>query len=284
LQSIRAEVESGWAELLLVDNASPDASVEIGMNAIPQARILRLDENRGFAGGVNVALAEAQGRHILLLNPDVAVPAHGLREMAVWMEAHPSVGAASPDIRNASDGRSECPAQPLPSIARTLWQLSRLHRLLPRRLLSPILLGPYWDGGETRRVGWIPGTAMFVRAEVVAKVGPLSDVMFMYGEDIEWCWLIRRAGYQIGVNPAIAFSHIGSASSIRSWGEAEKNRQTAAGIYRACTIMYGSWHARLLATSVAGSLAADARSPRRSRKHRAEARAASRCWLDLART
>jgi GT2 family glycosyltransferase len=282
LQSVRVDVESGWAELLLVDNASPDDSAAIGVRAIPTARLLTLPQNRGFAGGVNEALAEARGRYILLLNPDVVVPPGGLREMLAWMKRSPSVGAASPDVVTPS-GSTEGPANAFPSIGRTMLELSRLHRLLPSRSRSAIMLGAYWDRQETLRVGWVPGTAMFVRADVVRHVGHLSDSMFMYGEDIEWCWRIRNGGYQIGVNPQVAVSHAGSTSSIRSWGELEKGRKVVAGIHQASKIMYGSSHARLLATARAGSLAIDARLPHRDAAQRERAKNGSRVWLEFAR-
>jgi len=280
LDSICADVESEWAELLLVDNASPDASAAIGMETVPGARVLTISENRGFAGGVNVALAEARGRYMLLLNPDVVVPAGGLREMIDWMNRYPEVAVASPDM--VRDGTKSEPPQAFPSIWRTLFELTRLHKLLPAPLRSRMMLGAYWDGHDTRRAGWVPGTAMFVRAEVARAVGPLSEAMFMYGEDIEWCWRIRRAGHQIGVNATIQFSHAGSTSSTLSWGAEETSRRVVAGIYSACRLMYGSVHARILATVIAIAYVIEGRSPGRSAKHRAHTDAAARAWLDAA--
>jgi len=282
LQSIHAEAASGWAEVLLVDNASPDDSAAIGVDAIPSAQLLSMRRNRGFAGGVNEALTKANGRYILLLNPDVVVPPGGLREMIAWMERYPSLGAASPDVVDPSGG-TEGPANAFPSIWRTMLELSRLDKLLPRRLRSVVMLGAYWDRRETHRVGWVPGTAMFVRADVVRDVGRLSDSMFMYGEDIEWCWRIRKRGYQVGVNPRVAVSHAGSTSSVRTWGKAEKDRKVTAGIHEACKIMYGSTHARLLAVARAGSLALDARLPHRDGAQRGSATDGSRLWFELAR-
>src|SRR5689334_20528875 len=81
LRSIRDDVRTGWAEAIAVDNASPDQSVQILSRELPEARLLALGENRGFAGGVNAALPKAHGRYWLLLNPDVLVPAAGLHTL-----------------------------------------------------------------------------------------------------------------------------------------------------------------------------------------------------------
>lgn len=281
LESIRADVESGWAELILVDNASPDASREVATRLLPQAKVVALSENRGFAGGVNAALGTARGPYVMLLNPDVKVPANGLRQMVDWMIKRPAVGAASPDIVN-TDGTSGSPARALPSVGLTLLEMARLHRLLPSELRSRLLLGAYWNGAETLNVGWVPGTAMVVSANVVSEVGGLSDSMFMYGEDLEWCWRIRRAGYRIGVNPSCRFAHAGSASSDRTWGEPERVRRVMAGVYQAYVRMRGERYARTLALLSAVALALDVGGSARTPQERRARRSAARDWVRIA--
>jgi GT2 family glycosyltransferase len=282
LQSIRADVESEWAELLVVDNASPDDSVAVTRQEMPQARLFLRDENGGFAAGVNTALREVSGQYVLLLNPDVRVPEGGLHALVAWMDRHQQIAAASPELLGA-DGHSEDPGRAFPSIWRTLLEVSRLHRLLPRRTRARVLGGAYSLRGDQLSVGWVPGTAMIVRATTAAQVGPLSEALFMYGEDIEWCWRIRRTGGTIGVCGEVSFPHATSTSSVRSWGALEKDRRLAAGSYAASRLMYGDLHARLLAAVTAFAFWVEARSPGRSLDQRGASLGAARRWLELAK-
>src|SRR5437868_59908 len=81
LLSVRDEVQAGYAEAIVVDNASRDSSAEVAVRACPEAYIIRSTENRYFAGGCNLAWPHVRGRYWLLLNPDVTVPGGGLREL-----------------------------------------------------------------------------------------------------------------------------------------------------------------------------------------------------------
>ncbi|MBV9945040.1 MAG: glycosyltransferase, partial [Solirubrobacterales bacterium] len=130
LRSIRGELDSGFAELIVVNNASPDESVAVLRAEAPAAQVVEMERNRGFAAGANAALALARGRYWLLLNPDVRAPGGGLRHLVAWMDAHAALGVASPNVVDVG-GRWEEPGRALPSAGRTLVRLLRLHRLLP---------------------------------------------------------------------------------------------------------------------------------------------------------
>ena len=282
LRSIGPAIEAGWAELIAVDNASPDGSAEIVRRQVPRARLLTLDQNRGFAAGTNVALSEAIGRYWLLLNPDVVASPNGLQTLVSWMDAHPAIAAASPELCG-DDGHCESPGRATPSILRTLFELSRLHRLIPASTRARVLRGPYWLGGDQYDAGWVPGTAMIVRPEAVRQVELFCEDLFMYGEDIEWCWRLRRAGWRIGVCSAARFVHRGGSSARRSWSEHEHERRIAAGVDAACRSMYGPAHARALAALTGLALRLDACGTGREPARRVRARAAARIWAQLAR-
>ena len=145
-----------------------------------------------------------------------------------------------------------------------------------------LLRGPYWTGGDQLGTGWVPGTAMIVRPRAARQVGPLREDLFMYGEDIEWCCRMRRAGWQIGVCSATTFRHDGSSSARRSFGDEEKERRIAAGVDAACRVMYGPTHARTLAALTALALALEARAPGRDPVHRHRIRSLARTWWKLA--
>lgn len=282
LRSVRSAIEAGWAELIAVDNASPDRSAEIVRGELPKARLLSLDQNRGFAAGANAALSRAAGRYWLLLNPDTVSSPTGLETLVGWMDAHPAIAAASPELCCA-DGRCESPGRAAPSILRTSLELSRLHRLIPAATRARVLRGPYWLGGDQYDAGWVPGTAMIVRPAAASQVGLLRADLFMYGEDIEWCWRLRRAGWRIGVCSQARFVHRSGASARRTWGEPEQERRIAAGVDAACRSMYGPAHARALAALTGLALRLDSYGTDREPAQRVRARDGARVWGQLAR-
>jgi len=281
LHSVREEISSGLAELIAIDNASPDDSAAVVRTEVPSAQIVAMDRNRGFAAGVNAALARARGRYWLLLNPDVRVPAGGLQHLVVWMDAHPILGVASPNIVDV-DGTWEEPGRSTPSVGRTLLRLTRLHRLLPADVRRRIFRAGYWTSGDQLDAGWVPGTAIIVRPAAASAVGPMREELFMYGEDVEWCWRMRRAGWRIGVCSSTTFIHETSSSALRTFGDEDVKRRIAEGMDAACRLMYGPRYARLLAGLTALSFAVDARVPGKSSTERKRARAAARRWRRLA--
>jgi GT2 family glycosyltransferase len=105
----------------------------------------------------------------------------------------------------------------------------------------------------------------------------------MYGEDIEWCWRIRRAGWRIGVCSTTTFQHNKSSSARRSWDDDEQGKRVAAGIHAASREMYGEAHARALAAVTALALIAEANGPSRTLENHQAAMRSSRIWWQLAR-
>lgn len=272
LDSIRGDLADGFAELIVVDNASPDDSMTIVAERCPAAVRIDAGANRGFAGGCNLAWPAAGGRFWLLLNPDVILPPGGLRALAAWLDAHPESGAVSPSFVDGEGRRCGC-AQRFPSLALSLLEMTRLHRVLPRPLRGRLLRGAYWSGGDQLDVDWIPATALLVRREAVAAAGLLSEAFFMYGEDIEWCWRLHRAGWAIGVRDDVVARHHEASSSERTWGTDGAARRIAAGIVRACRAIHGGAYARAWAALQAIALSLEAALPGRSPKQRSRARA-----------
>ena len=126
---------------------------------------------------------------------------------------------------------------------------------------------------------------MIVRADTIREAGPLREGLFLYGEDVEWCSRIRRStSAQIGVCARVRFVHRASASTTRTWGEAERQRMIDSGMDQRAGIIYGNRHARALAWATAVSLAVDAAAPWRPAVKRSVSRAAARRSRAIARS
>lgn len=214
------------AEILVVDNASSDGSAEmveqefIGRREgdVP-VRLIRSPRNLGFAAGNNLGLAAARGRHVLLLNPDVVVHPHALEALVRYLDAHPDVGAAGGRIINP-DGTSDPGARRgFPSPLATFCHMVGLSYVFPRSSRFGRYNLSYLDDGHEQEVGAISGCFMCVRREVVDQVGALDEAFFMYGEDLDWSYRIRSAGWKIAYVPQAEIVHFKGEStrSLSRW-------------------------------------------------------------------
>jgi GT2 family glycosyltransferase len=269
LQSLRAAVRDGVAAVTVVDNGSPDASAALVAAEFGFAGLLRTGENRGFAAGCNAAWPTVKAGYWLLLNPDTVVPKGGIEALVAFMDEHPALGAASPAFVD-SLGRVSRSGRRLPSTPRILAELTRAHLLLPRRLRAWFLLGSY-DAEAAPRLDcdWVPGAALIVRRAAVAAAGLMSEDLFLYGEDMEWCHRIRQAGFGIGACNELVFTHAESTSIVRTFGEAERDFRMWRGMHLATRKIRGRARAALILRLLTLAQWLESRHPRRSAASRA---------------
>jgi N-acetylglucosaminyl-diphospho-decaprenol L-rhamnosyltransferase len=273
VSSVCADVEDGFAQLVVVDNASPDESADVALRACPQTILIRSKANRYFAGGCNLSWPHVRGRYWLLLNPDVIVPEGGLQELVAWMDAHPRVGAASPRLEG-HDGAWGEPGRRYPSVGHSLLELTRLNRVMRRR-----------GGGPTDATlaEWVIGAALIARRAAVERAGLLAEDLVMYAEDSEWCWRIRGAGYEIAVAAGRPWYHEFATSAAKTWDVAERRLRIWAGIYDSCVRRRTRAYAILLWLINVAAFALESLLPHRSAAHRATSRAYVRAHLSLVR-
>jgi len=188
------EVET---EILVVDNQSSDGSPEIAKrlaNENDSLRLLRSDTNLGYAGAVNLALPEARGDYVAVLNMDVVVGDRWLEPLVAHLESNPDTGAACPLIVLESDpGRINAAGQ---NIHPTALGFNRWLEKPRERA-----------GSEPFRVSGLHGAAFVVRRELLERIGGWDDSGFLYHEDVELSWLLRLAGKDIVCVPSSAVSH-----------------------------------------------------------------------------
>ena len=197
LRTLLADSGETETEILVVDNASSDGSASIAEELAAEhdsLRLLRSPTNRGYAGAVNVALAEARGEYLAVLNMDVVVSEGWLEPLVASLEADPAVAAACPLILLESDpGRINAAGQ-------------NVH---PTALGSNRWLGKPRErtGGEPFRVSGLHGAAFLVRRELLERIGGWDESGFLYHEDVELSWMLRLAGREICCVPASTVRH-----------------------------------------------------------------------------
>jgi GT2 family glycosyltransferase len=188
------------AEVIVVDNASRDASAEMVRTEFPAANLIPLETNVGFAGANNVGLQLVGGNYVLLLNSDTYVEDDTLDRCVAWMNSRPEVGAVSPRLIGFDDVPQRC-AHPFPSFWNKLRQTFRL---------PPRPAGERVDEGE----GWLIGAALMLRREAIQQLkGFLDTGYFMYWEDTDLCSRLLRAGWVLAIYHEGHVRHLGGASS-----------------------------------------------------------------------
>jgi GT2 family glycosyltransferase len=279
LDSIADDVASGFAEVLAADNASPDASADAVIAVFPDATVIRMESNVGFAGGVNRTWPHVRGRYWMLLNPDAIVPPGALRQLVAWMDDHPQIAIASPALADEDGGHVRAAAHPLPSTVLVLAELLRLHKLLPSRTRARVFQGAYSADGDNLDAGWVPGTAMIVRREAAEQVGLPDEHFFLYGEDIDWCWRMRRAGWSVGSCGGVVVRHAESSTTFREYGSENTMRRIAKTELEAVRRARGGLRARLYGAALVLALGIESMDPRRTAEARRQTRVLSKAWM-----
>ncbi|MGC2063337.1 MAG: glycosyltransferase family 2 protein [Thermodesulfovibrionales bacterium] len=206
-------------ELIIVDNASSDGSVE-AVEALEDARIsiIKNSENLGFAAANNQAFHTAQGKYVLLLNSDALVEGGSLETLITFMDDHPRAAAAGPKILNV-DGTLQNKGFCFPSIAGAMLFLAGIEKLIGAKTLNRLFPRFYWDENQTTEVDFLHGCCMLIRRDAIEAIGVFTEDYFMYFEEQDWCYRARKLGCQIWYQPAATAIHYGAASPLDNRSE-----------------------------------------------------------------
>lgn len=213
LHALPEAVGDGYSyEVILVDNASSDGTVEAVRKAFPQVRIIANRENRGFTGGNNQALAVTQARYLFLLNPDTQPLSHSIATLARYLDDHPQVGMVGPRLWYG-DGSPQPSRRRFPSLYTLFTESTIVQHYLPQLPLFAQYIMADTPDDVPQEVDWLVGAAIMVRREVYEQIGGLDEGFFMYSEELDWCHRAKDAGWRIAYQPAAEIIHFEGKSS-----------------------------------------------------------------------
>jgi N-acetylglucosaminyl-diphospho-decaprenol L-rhamnosyltransferase len=241
LGSLPAALEGLPAEVVVVDNASSDASADVAARHAG-VDVVRNEVNVGYARAMNQALAGTGAPALLALNPDTEPGAGSLAALHDTLMAHPEAGVVVPRLSNP-DGSLQRSVQRFPSLP-----LALASGFLPPRWQRGRLGRRFWlEGAPTHDrsgpIEWAIGAVHLIRAEAVAGSLPYSERWFMYAEDIEICWRLRRDGWTVWLDAEVEVPHASNASGAQAWGWTRGRRFWAAS-YDFDALAHGPAHAR----------------------------------------
>ena len=203
-------------EIFVVDNASDDGSVELVRSKFPSVKLIVNDRNLGFARANNIALRQATGRCLLLINPDTIVQENTFQVLVDFFSKNPDVGMAGCKILNPDGTLQVACRRSFPTPMTAFTKIIGLSSLFPNsRMFSRYNL-TYLNPEETYEVDAISGSFMMVRREVYETVGGFDEQFFMYGEDLDWCYRIQKAGWKVFYVHSTQIIHYKGESTKRS--------------------------------------------------------------------
>jgi N-acetylglucosaminyl-diphospho-decaprenol L-rhamnosyltransferase len=242
LQTVYASSGDFRYQVVVVDNASTDDSAQMVAHEFPQATLIVSPTNGGYSYGNNLGL-RALGyhnagkvdttapRYALLLNPDTEVPPDGLCAMVQYMDAHPNVGIAGPKLILSDGSLDKACRRSFPTPLISAYHYMGLAKLFPKSKTFGRYNMTYLDPDVETEVDSVVGAYMQIRRDAIERVGLLDEAFFMYGEDLDWAYRIKNAGWKVMYHPKVTVKHVKRAASRQS-------QRAQFEFYRAMLIFY----------------------------------------------
>jgi GT2 family glycosyltransferase len=192
LESLRGEE----VEVVVLDNASEDGSVDAVRRAFPEVRLIAQEFRAGFGANHNTVIRATKGRYVYVLNEDTTSDDWGFERLVAHLDAHPRLAALGPRLEYP-DGRLQHSAWRFPTPLVSAYGLLSLGKVGVRQ-----------SGGTTvRPVDWVMGAAILLRREALAEVGLFDEGFFLYSEEVDLCLRLRSAGWTVEYFPGVSVVH-----------------------------------------------------------------------------
>jgi N-acetylglucosaminyl-diphospho-decaprenol L-rhamnosyltransferase len=201
-------------EVVVVDNASEDGSVELVRRRFPDVRIVELERNLGYGGANNVGIGVTSGEYVLVLNPDAWPLGKAIERLLEAAEASPWAGIVGPRLLGET-GKQEQSVRGFPTVWRLATEYLFLRWLAPRSRLLNAFYGGGVDPKKRGEVDWVVGAAMLVRREALDEVASFDPSFFMYDEEVDLAFRMRLLGWEVLYYPLAEFVHVGAGSTRR---------------------------------------------------------------------
>jgi len=202
LSSIYTNTTNINFEVIVVDNASCDGSVEMVIGYFPQVKLISNLRNRGFARANNQAIGQARGRQLLLLNPDTIIVDNALADMVSFMDRHPEVGVAGCRILNP-DKTWQPSVRKFPTLLDHLMMMFKLHHFFQLKDYRQL----EFDEHKEQEVDQVMGAFFMINSNVVKRVGHFDEGYLNWFEEVDFCWRAKKAGLKVVYTPQAEIIH-----------------------------------------------------------------------------
>jgi hypothetical protein len=214
LSSVFDQTKGIAFEVVYVDNASVDGSVDMVAAEFPAVRILRNEKNEGFIRASNQGIEASDGRYVLLLNSDTVILDNAIAKMVEFADAHPEAGVVGCKVFHP-DGSLQRSCFMYPSILSMFLSVVYLYKLFPRSRFFGREMMTWWDFDDVRQVQAVCGCCSLVRREAIRQVGLMDEIYFFYGDEADWCYRFEKSGWKNMFMPYAKIIHYGGATTKR---------------------------------------------------------------------
>lgn len=243
LCAIEPARQSLQLEVIVVDNASHDGTVQMIASEFPWVCLIQNQHNAGFAAAHNQALRQALGRYWLILNSDAVVDPAALHTLVAFMDANPQVAVAGPKLRYPS-GEVQSSRRRFPTNATLFLESTQLQRFRPRHAALRRYYVEDRSDDDPQDVDWLSGACLCVRSRAAAQVGLFDERFFMYSEELDWCRRFRAAGWRVSYVPTAEVLHVEGGSSRADLAARDQRFQASKLAYAA------KWHGHAVAATL----------------------------------
>ena len=200
-------------EIIVVDNASADGSAAMTAAEFPEVHLIAGKDNLGYAGGNNLALAQATGDALLLLNPDVVVHPESLTRAAEFAASHPKMGAFGCRLVG-TDGKTQPSLRAFPDPGPVLWEYLGFSRLFPRSRFFGAYRMTWFDYSSVTEADQPMGSFLWISRAAYEAVGGMDTQFPIFFNEVDWCWRAKRGhGLTIWYTPDVIVTHYGGGST-----------------------------------------------------------------------
>jgi N-acetylglucosaminyl-diphospho-decaprenol L-rhamnosyltransferase len=245
LESLRAHSPSMAIEVIVIDNASHDGSADMVEQEFPECRLIRSEANEGYGVAINCGMRVARGNYLLFLNPDTETTAGALETLLNFAKSHPRAGVVTARLL-MSDGSPQASVRRDPSATSVLLETTRLHLLLPRSLRGRLMLSVYYPLTKSIQVPWCSGACHLIPRAVWDDVGLLTEETFCGFDDFDYCYRVRRSGYEVWLCADAEMTHHCSVSVKETWSSWDLEQVSIHNSYVILSSLWPAWRWKAL--------------------------------------
>lgn len=205
-------------EVIVIDNASGDGSANLVKKEFHKVTLIENRQNEGYAAAANQGLALAKGRYVLLLNSDTILLGNVICRTVEFADAHPEAAVVGCRVLNL-DSSLQPTCFMFPSVLNMMLSSTYLYKLFPKSKFFGRERMTWWDRRTVREVDVVTGCFMLVRRKAIERVGMMDERFFMYGEETDWCYRFKLAGWKVVFAPVGEIIHLGGQSTHKLRGE-----------------------------------------------------------------
>lgn len=206
-------------EIIVVDNASTDNSVDLVRKNFPSVKLIINQKNIGFSAGNNVGIRQAKGKHIVLLNSDTQIIDDAISTLSAYLDTHPKAGIVGPKLLLPDGAIDLASHRGFPTPWNAFTYFAKLEQIFPNHKVFSGYHQTWKDFNHTHPVDAISGAVLMIRQQVINDIGLLDENFFLYGEDLDWCKRAKDAGWEVIYHPQAVVIHHKSVSGKKKSGK-----------------------------------------------------------------